>query len=161
MPLRRCDHLSLFNFIHNVYRREGSQARSTASGSGPDLAGVLGFESHPSHYYGFFCLLFVTGNISSKLIIYGELNKKMHWDFFIYRPVHLPWKLQKKSKEVKNFFVKKSEESPDNLMTGLDFFGSYLSLTFTKLHYFPYLQCILIDVRSLMKNIAKNVILFF
>ena len=49
-----CDHLSLFNFIYNVYKREGSQARSTASGSGPDLAGVLGFESHPSHYYGFF-----------------------------------------------------------------------------------------------------------
>jgi hypothetical protein len=46
-------------------------------------------------------------------------------------------------------------------MTGLDFFGSYLSLTFTKLHYFPYLHCILIDVKSLMKNIAKNVRLFF
>lgn len=28
---------------------EGSQARSTALGSGPNLAGVLGFESHPSH----------------------------------------------------------------------------------------------------------------
>ena len=47
------DPLSLFNFIHNVYKREGSQARSTASGSGPDLAGVLGFESHPSHWHIF------------------------------------------------------------------------------------------------------------
>ena len=48
-PVRECEPLSLCNFIHNVYKREGSQARSTASGSGPDLAGVLGFESHPSH----------------------------------------------------------------------------------------------------------------
>jgi hypothetical protein len=35
--------------VVNLYKREGSQARSTALGSGPSLAGVLGFESHPSH----------------------------------------------------------------------------------------------------------------
>ena len=48
-PKRSNDPLSLFNFNRNLYRREGSQARSTAPGSGPGLAGVLGFESHPSH----------------------------------------------------------------------------------------------------------------
>ena len=41
--------LPLLNRERNLYRREGSQARSTALGSGPSLAGVLGFESHPSH----------------------------------------------------------------------------------------------------------------
>jgi hypothetical protein len=67
-PERASDPLSLFNFIHNVYKREGSQARSTASGSGPDLAGVLGFESHPSHFYVF--LIFTmesVGNIVQKI----------------------------------------------------------------------------------------------
>jgi len=44
--------LHLINCEHNLYRREGSQARSTAPGSGPGLAGVLGFESHPSHSSG-------------------------------------------------------------------------------------------------------------
>ena len=44
----------LLNPAGNLYRREGSQARSTAPGSGPGLAGVLGFESHPSHFSGFF-----------------------------------------------------------------------------------------------------------
>lgn len=66
------DPLSLFNFIHNVYKREGSQARSTASGSGPDLAGVLGFESHPSHRLVFPGFL----NVNKP-----EVGKKYLWFF--------------------------------------------------------------------------------
>ena len=50
------EYLTLCNFRSNDYRREGCQARSKASGSGPDLAGVRGFESPPSHFvlgYGY------------------------------------------------------------------------------------------------------------
>jgi hypothetical protein len=57
--------LPLLNEESNLYRREGSQARSTAPGSGPGLAGVLGFESHPSHIMALinrkFLLKFFTG----------------------------------------------------------------------------------------------------
>jgi hypothetical protein len=46
-------------------------------------------------------------------------------------------------------------------MIGLDFFWILFFFNVTIVHYFSYAQCIVGGVRFLMKNIAKNVRLFF
>ena len=64
-----------------AFQRGGRQARSTALGSGPSLAGVRGFESHPPHLFTFldsgFDAISPTQNIMNRGVLIYKFSREI------------------------------------------------------------------------------------